>query len=103
MIGVTYSPLPLDAEGHLSVDEWKTVRDRCRVQRFWLGETTEIGQLVHRRGDAWAFDYDPTRASDDETGYKLSGHRFVPGEYVSFKEHDGVMRTFRVAAITDSE
>lgn len=94
---------PLDADGHLSADEWKKVQSRCRVQRFWSGETTEIGQLVHRRGGTWAFDYDPTRESDDETGYKLSSHRFVPGEYVSFKEHDGVMRTFRVAAVTDGE
>ncbi len=92
---------PLDHEGRLAAAEWKKVRDLCRVQRFWPGETTELGRLVHKRGGAWAFDYDPTRESDDETGFKLSAHRFLPGEYVSFKEHDGVMRTFRVAAVTD--
>jgi hypothetical protein len=92
---------PLDPDGRLAAAEWKKVRDRCRVKRFWPGETTELGRLVHKRGGAWAFDYDPTRESDDETGFKLSAHRFLPGEYVSFKEHDGVMRTFRVAAVSD--
>lgn len=92
---------PLDPDGRLAAAEWKKVREQCRVQRFWLGETTEIGRLVHKRGGTWAFDYDPARESDDETGFKLSAHRFLPGEYVSFKEHDGVMRTFRVAAVSD--
>jgi hypothetical protein len=92
---------PLDPEGRLAAAEWKKVRERCRVQRFWPGEATELGRLVHKRGGAWAFDYDPTRDSDDEPGFKLSAHRFLPGEYVSFKEHDGVMRTFRVAAVSD--
>ncbi|MEQ1651676.1 MAG: hypothetical protein ABL897_04230 [Hyphomicrobium sp.] len=92
---------PLDDDGHLDAGAWKTVRAHCRVRRFWPGEATEIGHLVHKRGGAWAFDYDPTRDSDDETGFKLSTHKFLPGEYVSFKEHDGVMRTFRVAAVSD--
>jgi hypothetical protein len=94
---------PLDDGGHLSAAEWKKVRDRCRVKRFWSGETTELGQLVHKRGGAWAFDYDPARESDDETGFKLSSHKFLPGEYVSFKEHDGALRTFRVAAVLDAD
>jgi hypothetical protein len=94
---------PLDDEGRLTASEWKKLRDRCRVRRFWPGDTTELGFLVHRRGGAWVFDYDPSTDSDDETGFKLSAHRFVPGEYVSFKEHDGVMRTFRVAAVLDGD
>lgn len=92
---------PLDPDGRLAAAEWRKVRDRCQVKRFWPGEATELGRLVHKRGGSWAFDYDPTSDSDDETGFKLSSHRFLPGEYVSFKEHDGVMRTFRVAAVTD--
>jgi hypothetical protein len=92
---------PLDSDGRLAAAEWKTVRDRCRVMRFWPGETTELGRLVHKRGGVWVFDYDPTRDNDDEPGFKLSAHRFLPGEYVSFKEHDGVMRTFRVVTVTD--
>jgi hypothetical protein len=92
---------PLTDDGHLDAAEWKKVRERCRVRRFWPGETTEIGHLVNKRGGAWAVDYDPSSKSDDETGFKLSSHKFNPGEYVSFKEHDGVMRTFVVAAVSD--
>lgn len=92
---------PLDDDGLLSAQEWKGVRERCRVKRFWPGAPTELGLLVHKRGGAWAFDYDPRKDSDDEPGFKLSSHKFQVGEYVSFKEHDGVLRTFRVAAVSD--
>jgi len=92
---------PLDDEGHLSPDEWKLTRERCRVKRFWHGEKNELGHLIRKPGGSWAFDYDPAKSSDDETGYKLSSHKFAPGEYVSFKEHDGVTRTFRVTAVAD--
>ena len=91
---------PLDDDGHLVAKEWQTTRDRCRVRRFWAGEPEELGHLVHRAG-TWAFDYDPTRSSDDEPGFKLDKHRFVPGEYVSFREHDGAMRTFVIARVSD--
>ena len=92
---------PLDETGHLVAEEWKADRERCRVKRFWAGEPNEMGHLVHKRGGAWAFDYDPSTDSDDETGFKLSTHRFAPGEYVSFKEHDGVTRTFKVMSVLD--
>lgn len=92
---------PLDDAGHLSADEWRKQRERCRVRRFWHGEGEEIGHLVHRRGGTWAFDYDPTKTSDDEPGFKLDKHTFAPGEYVSIKEHDGHLRTFRIVAVVD--
>ncbi len=92
---------PLDDDGHLVAAEWKKTRERCRVKRFWPGEPSPIGHLVHKPGGAWAFDYDPATDTDDETGFKLSSHKFAPGEYVSFKEHDGKLRTFIVAAVTD--
>jgi hypothetical protein len=60
------------------------------------GQKDEIGHLVHRRGGTWAFDYDTKSTDDDEPGFKFDRHHFVPGEYVSITEHDGVMRTFRV-------
>lgn len=91
---------PLDDMGHLDAAEWKGQRERCRVRRFWPREPDAIGHLVHRRGGSWAFDYDPAKTSDDEPGFKLDSHRFIPGEYVSFKEHDGKMRTFVVKAVT---
>jgi hypothetical protein len=92
---------PLDADGHLVADEWRTLRERCRVKRFWLHEPDALGHLVRRPGGSWAFDYDPSQTDDDEPGYRLDKHRLVPGEYVSFKEHDGKMRTFVVTAISD--
>lgn len=92
---------PLDDAGHLDVDEWKKNRDRCRVRRFQPGEPAEIGRLVRRPGGSWAFDYDPKSNADDEAGFKFDGHRFVPGEYVSVTEHDGVQRTFFIKAVVD--
>ena len=45
---------PLDEKGHLLADEWRTMRERCRVKRFWSGQKDEIGHLAHRRGGSWA-------------------------------------------------
>jgi len=92
---------PLDDKGNLLADEWRASKDRCRVKRFWAGEKDEIGHVVHRRGGSWAFDYDAKRSDDDEAGFKFDRHHFVPGEYVSITEHDGVMRTFRVMWVRD--
>jgi hypothetical protein len=92
---------PLDSSGHLDAAEWRKERDRCRVRRFWAGEASEVGHLVHKRGGAWAFDYNPTSEEDDEKGFKFDRHSFVPGEYVSIKEHDGVRRTFFIKSVVD--
>lgn len=92
---------PLDDQGHLLAAEWREDRDRCRVKRFWAGQADEIGHLVHRRGGAWAFDYNPKSEVDDEKGFKFDRHQFMPGEYVSITEHDGVQRTFFIKAVVD--
>jgi hypothetical protein len=92
---------PLDDQGHLDAAEWKQNRDRCRVRRFWPGQPKEIGHLVHKPGGVWAFDYNPKSSVDDEPGYKFDKHRFIPGEYVSLTEHDGVQRTFFIKAVVD--
>lgn len=92
---------PLDDKGHLDAAEWRKSRDRCRVKRFWAGEKDEIGHLVHKPGGSWAFDYDPKSHADDEKGFKFDRHSFVPGEYVSIKEHDGVLRTFFIKAVVE--
>jgi hypothetical protein len=91
---------PLDGAGHIDHDEWRKERERCRVVRFWPGEKRKVGRLVHR-GGGWAFDYDPNSTDDDEPGFKFDRHRFAPGEYVSLKERDGALRTFRVVAVWD--
>jgi hypothetical protein len=91
---------PLDNAGHIDHNEWRQQRARCVVIRFWPDQENEVGHLVHR-GGGWAFDYDPKSTEDDEPGFKLDRHRFVPGEYVSIKDHDGPLRTFRVIWVRD--
>jgi hypothetical protein len=89
---------PLDAEGHLDMEEWKQYRQVCTVRRFWQGEDDEHGLLVHGRGGRWVFSYD-VGDEDDEPIFKFDRHNFVRGEYVSITEHDGIARPFRIAAI----
>ena len=95
---------PLDDKGHMVTEAWRLLRDRCRVKRFWGHEPAEVGHIVHKPGGAWAFHYDiHGDPSHDETGFKLDKHSIVPGEYVSIKEQDGVLRTFRVTKVGDLE
>ena len=94
---------PLDDEGHLLAAEWKVNRDKCRVRRFWAGQPDEFGRLVHRPGGSWVLDYNLKTSADDEKGFKFDKHRFVPGEYVSITEHDGVLRTFFIKAVVDED
>ena len=93
---------PLTAEGHIDAEAWRKHRADCRVRRFWAGEDEEIGHLVHTKGRRWAFHYDIRGdVEDDEAGFKFDSHLFRPGEYVSITEHDGKLRTFRVATVQD--
>ncbi len=86
---------PLDHEGRLDAGAWKTGREHCRVR---------LGHLVHKPGGSWAFHYDIAGdASADEAGYRFSAERFTPGEYVSIREQDEEMRTFRVITVTPVE
>lgn len=89
---------PLANGGHFDSTEWTKARDQCTVRRFWGAAPEERGKLIHRR-DAWAFSYVPDSGADDEPIFRLDRHTMKPGEYVSITEHDGVQRTFRVAAV----
>jgi hypothetical protein len=91
---------PLTADGHLDQQAWRRQKELCTVRRFWGDAEDELGQLVHTNGRRWAFSYVPGDDADDEPIFKLDRHVFRPGEYLSITEHDGVERTFRVAAIT---
>ena len=93
---------PIDDDDHLAAKEWNQKRDKCRVRRFWAG-TEEHGHLVHRPGGTWAFDFDPKTKEDDEPGFRFDKHKFAPGEYVSLKEHDGIMRTFRIVSVVEMD
>ena len=93
---------PLDRDGHLDPAGWKKHRDMCRVVRFWGDDEEEdIGHLVHRPGGSWGFTYDIDGDEGDEAGFKLSSHRFVPGEYVSIRDDDGKLHPFSVVTVED--
>jgi len=90
---------PLDADGHLDAEGWRKHRQHCRVVRFWAGEEDDVGHLIHRPGGSWGFTYDIDGEEGDESGFKLSSHRFVPGEYVSIRDDDGELHTFVVVTV----
>jgi hypothetical protein len=94
---------PLDKNGHIDAALWRQHRDNCRVRRFWEGEDDEIGFVVFRPGGPehgrWVFDYDQNATEDDESGYRFGTHVFRPGEYVSIRDEEGNMHTFRVASV----
>ena len=93
---------PVDDKGHIVLAAWRLLRERCRVRRFWAGEADEVGHIVHKPGGAWAFHYDiHGDPQHDETGFRLEKHTLKPGEYVSIKEQDGVLRTFRVVSVVE--
>ena len=95
---------PLDRQGHIDVKAWKDLRSFCRVRRFWAHEADEIGHVVHKRGNVWAFHYDlHGDAAHDDAGYRFDKHTFIPGEYVSIKEQDGHLRVFRVTSVRELE
>ncbi len=92
---------PLTADGTLDLDVWSRVKADCTVRRFWAGQPDEEGMLLHTRGQRWMFHYDYPGEDDDHDDpiFRFDRHRFVEGEYVSITEHDGEMRTFRVASV----
>lgn len=93
---------PLDDTDHIDKEEWRKEKAACRVHRFWQGEADEVGHLILKRGGNWAFHYDiHGDENDDETGFRFASHAFVPGEYVSIREHDDQLRTFRVIFVRD--
>jgi len=88
---------PLTADGHLDLDAWHDVRERCTVRRFWAAEPEERGHLVHR-GRGWLFHYEGMEDGDDEPIFKFDRHTFREGDYLSVTEHDEVQRPFRVVS-----
>jgi len=94
---------PLDETGHIDLETWKKERVRCFVHRLDHGAVVQRGLLVHRAGGAggatWAFDYQAGTTDDEEQGYRFASHAFEPGEYVSIRDEDGELRTYRVTAV----
>ena len=90
---------PLTKDDHIDSQAWKSLKDKCRVIRFWGDQPEEEGTLRHV-GHGWRFDYDKNDDADDEPFFKLDKHALTPGTYVSITEHDGVQRPFRVLSVT---
>jgi hypothetical protein len=94
---------PLDADGHVDPLAWQEQRELCRVRRFWAGEPDRHGWLVHRAGGSggatWVIDYDDATSEDDETAYRLDKHRFAVDEYVSIRDADSDIQTFKVVGV----
>lgn len=93
---------PLDADGHLDVACWKDQRLSCFVHKLGGGVIVERGLLVHSPGGAggasWQFDY-ALGEGDEETGFRFDTHRFMTGEYVSVRDAEGELRTYRVVTV----
>lgn len=93
---------PLDADGHIDPMRWQKHREHCRVLRFW-DDAEETGRLLHKPGGAeharWIFDYDDSTEADDESGYRFGAHSFRQGEYVSVRDNNDEMHTFRVVSV----
>ena len=94
---------PLKNDGRIDADLWRSQPQACIVRRFWGDEQPKHGRLLHRPGGSngatWVFDYDARTRADDEFGFRFADHRFAPGEYVSIRDPDDDMRTFRVAKV----
>ncbi len=94
---------PLDADGRIDLEAWREQQPLCFVERFWDDEAPQRGRLVRRAGGpggaSWGFDYDIGTHADDEAGFRFGDHRFIKGEYVSVRDTDGDLRTFRIVAV----
>jgi len=97
---------PLTDEGRIDLDAWREHRGECFAHRFWANEPTMQGLLVHRAGGhggpTWAFEWkSPPReaASDEDEGFRFADHAFNVGEYVSVREAEGELFTFRVTSV----
>jgi hypothetical protein len=94
---------PLDESGHLSAEGWRIQRALCFVHRMEGSDIAERGLLAHRAGGpaggTWVFDYDPRFTGEEEAGFHFESHVFTPGEYVSIRNAEGAVVTYRVASV----
>jgi len=88
--------LPLTSAGLLDREEWEQSPDRAHFERFWNG-SDDHGWLKHDRA-GWKLVF-ADAPDDEEVIFRGDQHRFVEGEYVTLRERDGEMHTFRVARV----
>lgn len=93
---------PIDDHGHIIEAAYHEMKERCRVRRFSETVPDEVGHLVRKPGGAWAFHYDiHGDPQHDQTGYRLDKHQFIPGDYVSLRDKDGELTTYRVISVLE--
>ncbi|MGO9418443.1 hypothetical protein [Roseiarcus sp.] len=96
---------PLTEDGRIDIEAWKLHRSECFAHRFWADEPAMHGLLIHRAGgrggSSWAFEWKTPRAArdDEDEGFRFGDHVFKVGEYVSVREAEGDLLTFRVASV----
>lgn len=92
----------LDATGRLSAEAWRDHPTAFSVQRFWDDEPVRHGRLIHRAGgiggSTWSLRYADLKA-EDEDGFRLGDHVMKLDEFVSIRDDEGVMQTFRVTGV----
>lgn len=91
--------LPLTGDGHIDQASFGKFAALCRVVRKRPGEDEVGGRIARGPGGRWIFDYSDAGDRDDEIGFRLSEERFVPDEYVSIREDDGRLHTFRIVSV----
>jgi hypothetical protein len=95
---------PLTEDGRIDLEAWKRHRGECFVHRFFDSEPAMSGLLIHRAGgrggSTWAFEWKgATRADEQEAAFRFADHAFKVGEYLSVREFDGELQTYRVVAV----
>ena len=95
---------PLTAEGHIDLEGWKAHRGECFAHRFSGDDPERRGLLVHRAGgrggSTWRFELGKGAELDEEDdGFRFADHPFKVGEYVSIRDEDGELVTFRVVSV----
>jgi hypothetical protein len=95
---------PLTEDGHIDLAAWKQHRGECFAHRFWANEPSLRGLLVHRAGglggSTWAFEWNAgSKDEEEEEGFRFGDHAFRVGEYVSVREAEGDLLTFRVVRV----
>ena len=95
---------PLTQEGRIDLEGWKAHRGECFAHRFWADDPEQRGLLVHRAGgrggSTWAFELGTGAKLDaEEDGFRFADHAFTPGEYVSIRDEDGELVTFKVTSV----
>lgn len=92
---------PIDTQGFLDVDSWRSHRTACIVEKFQPGEENDADGLLTHRGSHWFIHYDEPEEGDDEPLYRLGDHRLAIGDYVTIHENDGTDMTYRVTEHRD--